>query len=134
MFDAERPDTKFADVAGYEGAKEEITEVVDFLRNPGRYQAAGAMAPRGLLMVGPPAPEDAPRRGGGRRGVGAILLGHRVQLHRKFRRRPAGEGTGPVRRGPKRAPAIIFIDEVDAIGQRRAGGARSLPTTSASRR
>src|SRR5262249_52853056 len=54
VFDAERPDTKFADVAGYEGAKEEITEVVDFLRPPGRYQAAGAMAPRGLLMVGPP--------------------------------------------------------------------------------
>src|SRR5215469_9257285 len=54
VFDAERADTKFSDVAGYEGAKEEISEVVDFLRSPGRYQRAGAMAPRGLLMVGPP--------------------------------------------------------------------------------
>src|ERR1700722_10447923 len=54
VFDAERPSTKFADVAGYEGAKEEITEVVDFLRNPERYARAGALAPRGLLMVGPP--------------------------------------------------------------------------------
>ena len=54
VFDAERPKTKFSDVAGYEGAKAEIGEVVDFLRNPERYRRAGAMAPRGVLMVGPP--------------------------------------------------------------------------------
>ncbi|HXL19288.1 MAG TPA: ATP-dependent metallopeptidase FtsH/Yme1/Tma family protein, partial [Streptosporangiaceae bacterium] len=54
VFDAERPSTKFSDVAGYEGAKQEISEIIDFLRNPGRYQRAGAMAPRGVLMVGPP--------------------------------------------------------------------------------
>ena len=54
VFDAERPSTTFADVAGYEGAKEEITEVVDFLRHPERYRRAGASPPRGMLMVGPP--------------------------------------------------------------------------------
>ena len=54
VFDEERPQTTFADVAGYDGAKLEIREVVDFLRHPERYAAAGAMAPRGILMVGPP--------------------------------------------------------------------------------
>ena len=54
VFDAERSATIFADVAGYEGAKAEIAEMVDFLRQPGRYQRAGAAAPRGVLMVGPP--------------------------------------------------------------------------------
>src|SRR5262249_3032083 len=53
-FDGERPSTTFADVAGYEGAKAEIAEVVDFLREPDRYARAGAMVPRGVLMVGPP--------------------------------------------------------------------------------
>src|SRR3984957_4949718 len=54
VFDAEQPKTKFTDVAGYEGVKQEINEVVDFLRNPDRYKSAGALAPRGVLMVGPP--------------------------------------------------------------------------------
>ena len=54
VFDEERPSTTFADVAGYEGAKAEIAEVVDFLREPDRYARAGAMVPRGVLMVGPP--------------------------------------------------------------------------------
>ncbi|HTQ94162.1 MAG TPA: ATP-dependent metallopeptidase FtsH/Yme1/Tma family protein, partial [Streptosporangiaceae bacterium] len=54
IFDEERPSTTFADVAGYEGAKSEIAEVVDFLRMPERYTRAGAMVPRGVLMVGPP--------------------------------------------------------------------------------
>jgi cell division protease FtsH len=54
VFDAERPQTKFSDVAGYEGVKSEIGEVIDFLRSPGRYQRAGAIAPRGMLMIGPP--------------------------------------------------------------------------------
>src|SRR5215469_3636908 len=54
IFDEEHPSTTFADVAGYEGAKSEITEVVDFLRRPERYARAGAVVPRGVLMVGPP--------------------------------------------------------------------------------
>ena len=54
VYDEERPTTRFADVAGYEGAKREISEVVDFLTHPERYAAAGALTPRGVLMVGPP--------------------------------------------------------------------------------
>jgi cell division protease FtsH len=122
VFDAERPSTKFTDVAGYEGAKEEITETVDFLRNPGRYQRAGAMAPRGVLMVGPP-------------GTGKTLLARAVAgeasvpffsvTGSSFVEMFVGVGAARVRdlfaEARKRAPAIIFVDEVDAIGQRRAG-------------
>ena len=54
VFDEERPSTTFDDVAGYEGAKSEIAEVVDFLKEPERYTRVGAMVPRGVLMVGPP--------------------------------------------------------------------------------
>jgi cell division protease FtsH len=122
VFDAERPSTKFSDVAGYEGAKEEITETVDFLRNPGRYQRAGAMAPRGVLMVGPP-------------GSGKTLLARAVAGEASvpffsvsgssFVEMFVGVGAARVRdlfnEARKRAPAIIFVDEVDAIGQRRAG-------------
>src|SRR5262249_60223102 len=54
IFDEEQPKTKFSDVAGYEGAKAEIAEVVDFLKMPERYSRVGAIVPRGVLMVGPP--------------------------------------------------------------------------------
>ncbi|HKD89346.1 MAG TPA: ATP-dependent zinc metalloprotease FtsH [Streptosporangiaceae bacterium] len=122
VFDAERPTTRFADVAGYNGAKEEITEVVDFLRNPGRYRAAGAMAPRGVLMVGPP-------------GTGKTLLARAVAgeasvpffsvTGSSFVEMFVGVGAARVRdlfqEARKAAPAIIFVDEIDAIGQRRAG-------------
>ncbi|HEY7145653.1 MAG TPA: ATP-dependent zinc metalloprotease FtsH [Streptosporangiaceae bacterium] len=122
VFDAEQPQTKFEDVAGYEGAKAEIVEVVDFLRNPGRYQRAGAMAPRGVLMVGPP-------------GTGKTLLARAVAGEAgvpffsvsgsSFVEMFVGVGAARVRdlfsEARKRAPAIIFVDEVDAIGQRRAG-------------
>ncbi len=122
VFDAERPDTKFSDVAGYEGAKEEITEVVDFLKNADRYQRAGAMAPRGLLMIGPP-------------GTGKTLLARAVAgeasvpffsvTGSSFVEMFVGVGAARVRdlfaEARRRAPAIIFIDEIDAIGQRRAG-------------
>ena len=122
VFDAERPSTKFADVAGYEGAKEEITEVIDFLRNPDRYQRAGAMAPRGVLMVGPP-------------GTGKTLLARAVAgeasvpffsvTGSSFVEMFVGVGAARVRdlftEARKRAPAIIFVDEIDAIGQRRGG-------------
>jgi cell division protease FtsH len=122
VFDAERPETKFSDVAGYEGVKSEIAEVVDFLRNPERYRRAGAMAPRGLLMVGPP-------------GTGKTLLARAVAgeasvpffsvTGSSFVEMFVGVGAARVRdlfsEARKRAPAIIFIDEIDAIGQRRAG-------------
>jgi cell division protease FtsH len=124
VFDEERPDTKFSDVAGYEGAKSEISEVVDFLRKPDRYTRAGAMVPRGVLMVGPP-------------GTGKTLLARAVAgeagvpffsvTGSGFVELFVGVGAARVRdlfaEARKRAPAIIFIDEIDAIGQRRSGGA-----------
>jgi cell division protease FtsH len=122
IFDEERPATTFADVAGYEGVKSEIAEVVDFLKQPERYSRAGAMVPRGVLMVGPP-------------GTGKTLLARAVagEAHvpffsvagSSFVEMFVGVGAARVRdlfnEARKRAPAIIFIDEVDAIGQRRAG-------------
>ena len=122
VFDAERPQTRFTDVAGYEGVKAEISEVVDFLRNPDRYKRAGAMAPRGVLMVGPP-------------GTGKTLMARAVAgeasvpffsvTGSSFVEMFVGVGAARVRdlfaEARKQAPAIIFIDEIDAIGQRRAG-------------
>jgi cell division protease FtsH len=124
VFDEERPKTTFADVAGYEGAKLEIREVVDFLRRPERYARAGAMAPRGVLMIGPP-------------GTGKTLLARAVAgeadvpffsvTGSSFVEMFVGVGAARVRdlfsEARKRAPAIIFVDEVDAIGQRRGGSA-----------
>ena len=123
VFDEERPSTKFTDVAGYDGAKAEISEVVDFLRTPERYSRAGAVVPRGVLMVGPP-------------GTGKTLLARAVAGEAavpffsvsgsSFVEMFVGVGAARVRdlfnEARKRAPAIIFIDEVDAIGQRRSGG------------
>jgi cell division protease FtsH len=122
VFDAERPDTTFADVAGYEGAKREVSEVVDFLKHPDRYRRAGAMGPKGVLMVGPP-------------GTGKTLLARAVagEAHvpfisvtgSSFVELFVGVGAARVRdlfeEARKRAPSIVFIDEIDAIGQRRGG-------------
>ena len=122
VFDAEKPQTKFTDVAGYEGVKAEITEVVDFLRSPDRYRRAGAMAPRGVLMVGPP-------------GTGKTLIARAVAgeasvpffsvAGSSFVEMFVGVGAARVRdlfaEARKAAPAIVFVDEIDAIGQRRAG-------------
>jgi cell division protease FtsH len=122
IFDAEQPKTKFSDVAGYDGVKAEISEVVDFLGSPDRYKRAGAMAPRGVLMVGPP-------------GTGKTLLARAVAgeasvpffsvAGSSFVELFVGVGAARVRdlfaEARKQAPAIIFVDEIDAIGQRRAG-------------
>ena len=122
LFDAEQSKTKFADVAGYEGAKAEIVEIVDFLRAPERYQRAGAVAPRGILMIGPP-------------GTGKTLLARAVAGEAEvpflsvagstFVEMFVGVGAARVRdlfaEARKRAPAIVFVDEIDAIGGRRAG-------------
>jgi cell division protease FtsH len=122
VYDQERPTTRFTDVAGYEGAKRDISEVVDFLKRPDRYTAAGAMTPRGVLMVGPP-------------GTGKTLLARAVAgeasvpffalTGSSFVELFVGVGAARVRdlfsAARKAAPAIIFIDEIDAIGQRRGG-------------
>ena len=123
VYDAEAPSTRFSDVAGYEGAKQEISEVVDFLKNPQRYAKAGAMGPRGVLMVGPPGTGKTllARAVAGEAGVPflAITGSGFVELF-------VGVGASRVRDlfndAKKRAPAIIFIDEMDAIGQRRGAG------------
>ena len=123
VFDSERPKTTFADVAGHEGTKREIAEVVDLLREPDRFRRAGAIAPRGILMVGPP-------------GTGKTLLARAVagEAHvpflsvtgSSFVEMFVGVGAARVRdlfaEARKRAPAIVFVDEIDAIGQRRSGG------------
>ena len=123
VFDAEQPTTRFSDVAGYDGAKREISEVVDFLKEPDRYKQVGAVPPRGVLMVGPP-------------GTGKTLLARAVAGEAEvtffsvagssFVELFVGVGAARVRdlfsEARKRAPAIVFIDEIDAIGQRRSGG------------
>jgi cell division protease FtsH len=122
VYDAERPATRFSDIAGYEGAKREVQEVVDFLKNPERYRRAGAVGPRGVLMVGPP-------------GTGKTLMARAVAgeagvpflsvTGSSFVEVFVGVGASRVRDlfadARKRAPSIVFVDEIDAIGQRRGG-------------
>src|SRR6266540_4179210 len=122
VFDMERPETTFADVAGYEGPKREVNEVVDFLKNPDRFKRAGAVGPKGVLMVGPP-------------GTGKTLLARAVAgeasvpflsvTGSSFVEMFVGVGAARVRDlfadARRRAPSIIFMDEIDAIGQRRGG-------------
>ncbi len=122
VYDADKPATRFGDVAGYEGAKREIAEVVDFLKNPDRYAKVGAKGPRGVLLVGPP-------------GTGKTLMARAVAGEAEvpffsvtgsgFVELFVGVGAARVRDlfndARKRAPSIVFIDEIDAIGQRRGG-------------
>jgi len=123
VIDAERPTTRFTDVAGYPAVKTEISEVVDYLRDPGRYHRAGARGPRGVLMAGPP-------------GTGKTLLARAVAGEARvpffsasgsgFVELFVGVGAARVRdlfeQARTRAPAIVFIDEIDALGARRDGG------------
>jgi len=122
VYDEEKPTTRFADIAGYEGAKREVSEVVDFLSHPERYARAGAIGPRGVLMVGPPGTGKTlmARAVAGEAGVPFLAL-----TGSSFVELFVGVGASRVRDlfadARKRAPSIIFIDEVDAIGQRRGG-------------
>jgi cell division protease FtsH len=123
VYDQDRPHTRFADIAGYEGSKAEVMEVVDFLQHPARYQRAGAVGPKGVLMVGPP-------------GTGKTLLARAVAGEAgapffslsgsSFVEMFVGVGASRVRDlfadARKVAPSIIFIDEIDAIGGRRGPG------------
>jgi cell division protease FtsH len=123
LYDEEKPSTRFADIAGYEGSKAEVTEVVDFLKHPERYARAGAVGPKGVLMVGPP-------------GTGKTLLARAVAGEAgvpffalsgsSFVEMFVGVGASRVRTlfadARKRSPAIIFIDEIDAVGGRRGPG------------
>jgi cell division protease FtsH len=123
VVDAERPATRFSDVAGYPAVKTEIGEVVDYLRDPARYHQAGARGPRGVLMAGPP-------------GTGKTLLARAVagEAHvpffaisgSGFVEMFVGVGAARVRdlfeQARTRGPSIVFIDEIDALGARRDHG------------
>ncbi|HLV47667.1 MAG TPA: ATP-dependent zinc metalloprotease FtsH [Aliidiomarina sp.] len=115
--------TTLADVAGCEEAKEEVAELVDFLRDPSKYQRLGGQIPKGVLMVGPP-------------GTGKTLLARAVAGEAKvpffaisgsdFVEMFVGVGASRVRdmfaQAKKAAPCIIFIDEIDAVGRQRGAG------------
>ncbi|MFC3032232.1 ATP-dependent zinc metalloprotease FtsH [Pseudoalteromonas fenneropenaei] len=115
--------TTFADVAGCDEAKEDVTELVDFLRDPSKFQKLGGKIPKGVLMVGPP-------------GTGKTLLAKAVAGEAKvpfftisgsdFVEMFVGVGASRVRdmfeQAKKAAPCIIFIDEIDAVGRKRGAG------------
>lgn len=123
LINSEKPKVKFDDVAGVEEAKEEVKEIVDFLKNPERYIRLGAKIPKGVLLVGPP-------------GTGKTLLAKAVAGEAEvpffsvsgssFIEMFVGVGASRVRdlfeNAKKEAPAIVFIDEIDAIGKSRAAG------------
>ena len=123
LLNEEQSKTTFADVAGCEEAKEEVSELVDFLRDPGRFQRLGGKLPRGILMVGPP-------------GTGKTLLARAIAGEAKvpfytisgsdFVEMFVGVGASRVRdmfeQAKKASPCIIFIDEIDAVGRHRGAG------------
>jgi len=122
-YSTERPGTTFADVAGYEGVKQEIKEVVDFLKFPDRFAEIGARIPKGILLVGPP-------------GTGKTLIARAVAGEAgvpfmsvsgsDFMEMFVGVGASRVRdlfaSARKMGRAIIFVDEIDSIGRKRGAG------------
>ncbi len=123
VYSTERPRTTFDDVAGYSAVKQEISEVVDFLKNSQRFRDIGARVPKGILLVGPP-------------GTGKTLLARAVAgeagvpflsvTGSDFMEMFVGVGASRVRdlfqTARKQAPAIIFVDEIDSIGRKRGAG------------
>lgn len=123
MLSEDQIKTTFADVAGCDEAKEEVKELVDYLREPGKFQKLGGKIPRGILMVGPP-------------GTGKTLLAKAIAGEAKvpfftisgsdFVEMFVGVGASRVRdmfeQAKKAAPCIIFIDEIDAVGRQRGAG------------
>ncbi len=120
VYATEKPKTTFADVAGYSAVKEEITEVVDFLKNPGKFRQIGARIPKGVLLVGPPGTGKTliARAVAGEAGVPFVSV-----TGSDFMEMFVGVGAARVRdlfqTARKQAPAIIFIDEIDSIGRQR---------------
>ncbi|MEK7293299.1 MAG: ATP-dependent zinc metalloprotease FtsH [Actinomycetota bacterium] len=122
-YNADKPSTTFADVAGYEGVKQEIKEVVDFLRMPERFKEIGARVPKGILLVGPPGTGKTlfARAVAGEAGVGFLSV-----TGSDFMEMFVGVGASRVRdlfqQAAKMGRAIIFVDEIDSIGRKRGAG------------
>ncbi len=123
LFNKDQPKITFNDVAGVDEAKQELTEIVDFLKNPGKYKAMGARTPKGVLMVGPSGTGKTllARATAGEAGVPFFSM-----AGSEFMEMLVGVGASRVRdlfnTAKKNQPAIIFIDEVDAIGRQRGIG------------
>jgi cell division protease FtsH len=123
VYATDKPKTTFADVAGYGPVKEEITEVVDFLKQPGKFKEIGARIPKGVLLVGPPGTGKTliARAVAGEAGVPFISI-----TGSDFMEMFVGVGAARVRdlfqTARKQAPAIIFVDEIDSIGRKRGAG------------
>ncbi|MGH2389039.1 MAG: ATP-dependent zinc metalloprotease FtsH [Chloroflexota bacterium] len=123
VYDKESPRTTFADVAGVEESKDELIEIVDFLKNPAKYQRLGGTIPKGVLLIGPP-------------GTGKTLLAKAVageanvpffnMSASEFVEMLVGVGASRVRdlfaQAKANAPSIIFVDELDAVGRQRGAG------------
>ena len=120
-YSTERPGTMFDDVAGYDGVKQEITEIVDFLKHPERFTEIGARPQRRAARRPTRHRQDPPRQGSRRRGRSAIPLGHRFGLHGDVRGRGAAV-RDLFESARKMGKAIIFIDEIDSIGRKRGAG------------
>ncbi len=122
-YQADKPSTTFADVAGYDGVKLEIKEVVDFLRMPERFKEIGARVPKGILLVGPPGTGKTlfARAVAGEAGVGFLSV-----TGSDFMEMFVGVGASRVRdlfmQARKMGRAIIFVDEIDSIGRKRGAG------------
>ena len=122
-YDADNPSTTFNDIAGYEGVKTEINEVVDFLRMPERFREIGARIPKGILLVGPPGTGKTlfARAVAGEAGVGFLSV-----TGSDFMEMFVGVGASRVRdlfqQARRMGKAIIFIDEIDSIGRKRGAG------------
>ena len=120
----EKQKKTFADVAGADEEKEELQEIVEYLKNPAAYSQMGARIPKGVLLVGPPGTGKTllAKAVAGEAGVEFLSISGSdfVELY-------VGVGAGRVRdlfeQAKKVAPAIVFIDEIDAVGQKRSGGA-----------
>jgi cell division protease FtsH len=123
LFNRDNPKVTFANVAGVDEAKQELTEIVDFLKNPAKYKAIGARTPKGVLMVGPAGTGKTllARATAGEAGVSFFSM-----AGSEFMEMLVGVGASRVRdlfnTAKKAQPAIIFIDEVDAIGRQRGVG------------
>jgi len=122
-YQADKPSTTFADIAGYDGVKMEIKEVIDFLRMPDRFKEIGARVPKGILLVGPPGTGKTmfARAVAGEAGVGFLSV-----TGSDFMEMFVGVGASRVRdlfqQARKMGKAIIFIDEIDSIGRKRGAG------------